>query len=688
MDDRHIAEYTAIFSIGNFTGSMVKENSNAIIKWFIKAIVSSLLFLSSVSFAQTKKLDSLLGEINGHAKRDTVRIDKIMKYVVASANENTSLLLPYLNEMITLSKEMHFKKGLQSGYITAQLYYSDRGNLEHAMRYADSAFTLLKADTGKEILIKQAYLHHNVGGDYLKMEDYAQSLSHFTEAAMLLEHYQPEVLSGVYSGIGLVYEKMLQSQKAIEYDKKAIASAEKYGSKSAIAKRRLNYIVKLINMEKFVDVKHELSQIESLVKEVDASFTWFLFYQNKGYLLRSQKNYDGAIASFKKAKDYAKASDDQYQYLSILDPLCKALMETGRLNEARPYIDTLLEKGAVYQMKFAQLSGYSNGAEWYTKKGDYKMAYEYLVLKMNLSDSISSTETKDKIAMMEARFKVQGKDNEIRILQDEKKIQQLSIRQKHTLNLILIGGTVALLMIFLLSYRNYRHRQKLQLQRISELETEKQLAAAEAVLKGEEQERARLAKDLHDGLGGMLSGIKHSFTNMKENLIMTPENALAFSRGIELLDGSIKEMRRVAHNMMPEILMQFGLDTALKEFCIELGRNGSLKTSYQPIDMDTVSFDQNISVTAYRVVQELANNALKHAAATSLLVQAHASTEDGLLQLTVEDNGKGFDTTILGQSGGMGWKNIRNRLELLKGRVDIHTSPGRGTSVLIEIPLS
>ncbi len=273
---------------------------------------------------------------------------------------------------------------------------------------------------------------------------------------------------------------------------------------------------------------------------------------------------------------------------------------------------------------------------------------------------------KDKIAVTETRFSVAGKDNEIKRLQAEKDVQHLQIRQKNTLNYILIGGAATLLIILILTYRIYKHRQNMQRQRISELETEKQLAATAAVLKGEEQERARLAKDLHDGLGGMLSGIKHSFSNMKENLIMTPENAQAFERGIDLLNSSIKEMRRVAHNMMPEVLLQFGLNTALKEFCLDLNRNSSMKATYQAIDMDTVPFSQDLSVTAYRVVQELANNALKHAGASNLLVQAHASKEEHLLQLTVEDDGEGFDVAGLSQSGGMGWRNIRSRAELLK----------------------
>ena len=151
----------------------------------------------------------------------------------------------------------------------------------------------------------------------------------------------------------------------------------------------------------------------------------------------------------------------------------------------------------------------------------------------------------------------------------------------------------ALLIISMLSYRNYKHKQKLQQQRITELETEKQLTATEAVLKGEEQERTRLAKDLHDGLGGMMSGIKYSLQTMKGNLIMTPENQQAFERSMDMLDSSINEMRRVAHNMMPEALVKFGLDTALKDLCNDINQSGALQVNYQSIGIGTCRYRSN-----------------------------------------------------------------------------------------------
>jgi two-component system, NarL family, sensor kinase len=279
----------------------------------------------------------------------------------------------------------------------------------------------------------------------------------------------------------------------------------------------------------------------------------------------------------------------------------------------------------------------------------------------------------------EARYKTLEKETQIQL-------QQVQLRQKSTLNYILAGSAAALFIISLLTYFNYRQKQKLQQQRITELETEKKLAATEAVLKGEAQERTRLAKDLHDGLGGMLSGIKYSFQTMKGNLIMTPENQQAFERSMDMLDSSIKEMRRVAHNMMPEALVKFGLDTALKDFCNDINQSGVLKINYQSTNLGSAVIDQTTAITIYRIVQELINNTIKHAGASSAIVQVDKAVNG--ITLTVEDDGKGFDTKILEYKGGIGWSNIQSRIDYLKGKLDVQSQPGKGTSVLVELNIN
>jgi two-component system, NarL family, sensor kinase len=326
---------------------------------------------------------------------------------------------------------------------------------------------------------------------------------------------------------------------------------------------------------------------------------------------------------------------------------------------------------------------YEGLSVWYEKSGDFKTAKRFLQQAYSLNDSLVSEEQKKQIANLEINYQVQEKENEIKNLKTAQEVTRLSIRQKNTLNYILIGSAAVLLLISLLSYRNYKQKQKLQQQRITELEAEKQLAATEAVLKGEEQERTRLAKDLHDGLGGMLSGIKYSFQTMKGNLIMTPDNHQAFERSMDMLDSSIREMRRVAHNMMPEVLVKFGLDIALKDFCNDINQSGALQVTYQSIGFASATIEQTTAITIYRIVQELINNTMKHASAKTAIVQV--AKTDGNISITVEDDGKGFDPIILKSGTGIGWSNVQSRVEYLKGKLDVQSEPGSGTSVLIEL---
>ncbi|HMK04972.1 MAG TPA: sensor histidine kinase, partial [Ferruginibacter sp.] len=260
-----------------------------------------------------------------------------------------------------------------------------------------------------------------------------------------------------------------------------------------------------------------------------------------------------------------------------------------------------------------------------------------------------------------------------------------------TLNYFLAAFVAALLLVGFLGYRNLRHRQllakqkeELQQQRILELEKDKQLIAVDAMLKGQEEERSRLAKDLHDGLGGLLSGVKFSLSNMKDNLIITADNMAVFERSLDMIDTSIKELRRVAHNMMPEMLTKFGLDEALKEYCNSINAAKLLTVKYQSLGMEG-RLDKSVEIIIYRIIQELLNNTIKHAAATESFVQL--IREGSRLSIVVEDNGKGFDTTASAENKGAGLLNIRSRVDYLKGRLDIHAEPGKGTLINIEFKI-
>ena len=171
--------------------------------------------------------------------------------------------------------------------------------------------------------------------------------------------------------------------------------------------------------------------------------------------------------------------------------------------------------------------------------------------------------------------------------------------------------------------------------------------------------------------------------NLKDMMAKNSDDQLLFDRSLDMLDGSIIELRRVAHNLMPETLLKFGLDTAIKDSCNKITDTGTLNVSYQSINLQNLTSNQSVQITIYRIVQEMINNVLKHASATNVYVQL--ALHDSHLTISVEDDGIGFDTTKIHESVGIGLSNIQNRVDYLKGTIEYQSEINKGTSIQIDI---
>lgn len=585
----------------------------------------------------------------------------------------------FAKEGMLLSSALNLKTEMAKAFLNQSYFYSQAGKYDSALLAVQKAQELNRQkDTAKHASFYARY-YFTLGSITLPQgNDKDGTLQHFLQALGFAKHTGDTYLTSVcYGAVGTAYNYLRQFDKSIENDAEFLDFALKSGDTLALAKAYQNLSASYLNAgnkDKFDEYSKEYEKLLPLLKSPYFNWLWVhnqaLGNAEKGSLNKAIEQAVQSIEIVKNEKlDSSKLLASYYlagYCLFLNKQYAKSneyMFEVGRLAD--------ILKSSEYKMYAA-----SGLAENFNALSEYKKAAEFLGIQLALSDSISSEKIKINSNYLHIKNKVDIKENQI-------KLQQASIKRKNILNYVLAISAIGFLITLLLAWRNYTHRKKIQQQRILELETEKQLTATEAVLKGEEQERSRLAKDLHDGLGGMLSGIKHSMGNMKENLIMTPENAAAFERSMDMLDSSIQEMRRVAHNMMPEALVKFGLDTALKDFCNDINQSGALNVSYQSIGMENEVVEQTTAIAIYRIVQELLNNTIKHTSAKNAIVQL--SKEQSKITITVEDDGKGFDTSLLNKTRGMGWSNIQNRVEFLKGKIDVHSKAGKGTSVTVEI---
>jgi signal transduction histidine kinase len=206
-----------------------------------------------------------------------------------------------------------------------------------------------------------------------------------------------------------------------------------------------------------------------------------------------------------------------------------------------------------------------------------------------------------------------------------------------------------------------------------------------AVIEAEEKERQRIARDLHDGVGQMMSVAKMNLSAFESNIqFANKEQQVSFEKIIDLVDESCKEVRSVSHNMMPNALLKNSLATAIRDFIDKIEKK-ALHIRLYTKGLDE-RLDSNLEIVLYRVIQECVNNVTKHADATSLDI-AVIKDNDGI-SATIEDNGKGFDISDKDKFEGIGLKNILTRVEYLKGNVDFDSTPGRGTLVALNVPLN
>ena len=633
--------------------------------------------------------DSLVSKLN-QATNDSVKARTLLDIGETIEENAPASSLSYYKGALNLSEKIKNNRLILSSLNDIGVCFIELNKMDSAIISFEQAIPVARSmnDT-----LRVARVLANIGNVYLHKQDRISAIDFYLQSARLWETCRDQnSLPGLYSNISWLFTEQKEYDKAIEYGNKALTLAQNIGDDNSAVNALLNLSGTYSALNKF-DKEFELLQkalpLAKKNKNIEQIAT---LYDNLGDYYFEKNQYQTSLLNYLESYKYVQQLGNQFHLCEICTRLAFVYNKLNENDKALKYILQAEELANEVKERANLKEIYQARAEIEKSRGNFKQAYEYLLKSSTLSDSLFKVGTSEQIAEVEAKYQNEKKQQQILQLQSDKKIQTLSLRQKSTLNSFLIAAIASLLIVGFLGYLNIRRsrqltrqQHELQQQRISELEKDRQLVVVDSMLKGQEEERSRLAKDLHDGLGGMLSGVKYSLTNMKSNLIISEENAAVFERSLDMIDSSISELRRVAHNMMPEALIKFGLDEALKDYCNSINVTNITQVKYQSFGMEE-RLEANTEIIIYRIVQELLNNTLKHASATEVLVQL--LREQNRLSITVEDNGKGFDTNDLQKTKGAGWANIKSRVDYLKGKMDLNSEPGKGVSVNIEILLS
>ncbi len=497
----------------------------------------------------------------------------------------------------------------------------------------------------------------------------------------LVEKYEnSRNLGFLYTQLAVILTYNAQFKKAEDYNKKAQEILKKnYPDSAELFFTYLNSANNFCYQANGDQAEKYLNKAEKLIRAYPESSSNAFYYYSKTLLYITRQKNEEALPVIEKGIFYTRKYNQnllaQMFYFNKYDILKKL----KRYKEAKTTLENVLTEKSLAIDLNNRKTFYKQLSLLNEELGDTREALLWEQKYSKLNDSLNTENVKIEINKLESKFNTAEKERKIATLNAEKNQKDLEVNKKNSylwgMGLVLLLALSLLIFLFII----FRKNKKINEQKLNDIKQKEELSLTKAILDGEERERERIARDLHDGLGGMLAGVKINFSTWSSSHL-NPEKDQEFYKILGQLDNSVSELRHVARNLMPESLLNFGLETALLDLC-EFYNRKNLEIDFQAIDIDK-GLPLNIQLNIYRIVQELLANAIKHAEASSILLQCSQSGENFLI--TIEDNGKGFDKNIENTTKSMGLRNLKNRVNYLKGKMEIN-SDDQGTAINIEL---
>lgn len=645
-------------------------------------ILLIFLFTPFSCFSQTTVTDSMEAALKATVN-NTQRIELLCNLSDQFLYTDTIKAKKYLNEATQLAKKSNdnYLTGLVHYALGCYIFTKETSGDKPKIQFITAIQYFDKAHTDKALLAKMKCLYEigNINmynGQFDTAFNYMFTVVKFVEPLQSLE--AKITLSNVYNSIGAIYHYLKEEEKGLIYKLKALRiyeSLEKKDHNMAMLYLQTAYIYVMLEKPKeTMEYLQKGKQLLNILNDDAEGMMQYYEVLSKYYLFL--KDIKNSLEAQKKAVEQAEKIGNASYLATQKYMLARCYFDNKQYQNAKPVFLECIPLAEHLGDNRIKLKLFSLLTDCEEKSGNTDDALKYLKLHVALNDSLNYAESQSYINELDKKYQTAKKEKEIILLE----------KGNQSRNFWIYGLMSALLLLIFISvivFRYMNQQKTIAEQESIKLKQEKTINATNAMLQGEEAERTRLARDLHDGLGGLLSGVKFQLNTMKGNVILNENDALVFNNSISQLDNAIAEMRRVAHNMMPESLINFGLNDALRSYCENIKQTKVLNVTYQSLAMEE-RLDKSTEVVVYRIVQELLNNIIKHAQATEATIQL--SRNNNLISLTVEDNGKGFDMNTIESYKGIGLQNLQNRVDYLNGKMDMK-SDSKGTSVLIEFEL-
>ncbi|HEY1038831.1 MAG TPA: sensor histidine kinase [Bacteroidia bacterium] len=657
--------------------------------WIIGII--AFLLLPAPSFSQNSLTDSLIKVSQKPGLHDTVKIKLYGDISWELMGSDINKALEYANKELELSTKTNRKADIAQSESDIGNIYNRKTSYDTALIHYNKALALRK-ELNQEV--KVAGVYANIATVLMRQSKFKEAIDINFKSLKIFEQIGDETKqANILGNIGNLYYELEQNKSAEIFFKKGLALARKAKAQVIEGNILVNLgglkfetgVVndKVVNEYQLDSALYYFLEAEKILVANNALYNLGVAYNNIGRIYTEKQDLDKALFFYEKGLKNREMLQDTYgmglSYLNI-----------GEVHKQRKNWDKSIEylKNAAEIFKAANnflnlKQAYGKLAEAYEGKNNLTECLKYYQLFTNYKDSIYNETNVEKFAEMQTKYETEKKDLEIAKQNAELVAKENATKRRDTFILalcILLLLTIALA-YFIVSRKKIKEKARLD----AEIANQKEIRS-KAVIEAEEKERRRIAQDLHDGVGQILSAAKLNLSGLEAKLkLENPEQSSLLTNALDLVNDSVKEVRTVSHNMMPNTLIKLGLASAVREFITKIGTVPNLKIDLQIIGMEE-RLDNTVETVLYRVIQEVVSNIIKHAKANSISMQLIRHENE--LTIMIEDNGVGFDKAKINQAEGIGLKNIISRVEFLNGHVDFDTTPGQGTTVVIEVPLA
>ncbi|WP_111670776.1 tetratricopeptide repeat-containing sensor histidine kinase [Algoriphagus litoralis] len=635
-------------------------------------VLISVFFLVSGELAgrQVQKMDSL-EQVYSSQANDSIRVAAAKELTFFYIFNNPTRAKELLRESLSLAEKAGKNKSYYELYQNLGIYYDVNQQTDSSYLIFQEILEASKAQNWSRLEERSL---NNLGMNSLNRSKYEDAIRYFNDA-LTLSRQNPESKESDWvnslSNLGLANQELELYDQAIKYHLEALEIRKRMGNKGgmAISSANLGICYKLKGNEDEAIAYYK--QAITYAKDAGNLTLYHRVHDNLGSLYNGLGQYQDAITNLNIALDTSDGYKiDPKMELSILSNLAAAHIALRNRGEALDFAN----RGLKVLEAQPELVNYSptlkkSLAKIYFSMGDISLGSKYLEEYEAVNREIFKEENAELLSDLQVKYEVEKKESQL-ALQQAELTEKNAVLQRNYFAFAALGLFLVLLVAIFIFYQNRNKRNQELL--IKDREIRVKEAYIQASMESQEQERRRMAQDLHDGFGQYISALRLYVSQLKSEKTKPELKAELVGRTDDVLDEMSKEISNVVYDLMPATLIRHGLMTALEDLAARISISQKAKLDIESRGISK-RLDELVEINLFRICQEWINNVLKYSGAKQILIDL--SFEEGMVRLNIFDDGRGFDPNVFLTSKGNGWRNLHTRADLLQAKVKLNSKP-------------